>query len=151
MLHDRSGGSTNDIVGTYGDDLTPSQSLDALVDEPSVGTWQLVITDHAGSDTGTLNAWGVEICGRPADAATPEMRLRDLDVLPGGVQLRWWVYPGMLRYKVYRSDDASSSEAFVDITAEDDDDTDMVFLDTSTAPLSYYLVTGVGPTGEGPR
>ena len=28
---------------------------------------------------------------------------------------------------------------------------EVVFLDTSTAPLSYYLVTGVGPTGEGPR
>ena len=79
------------------------------------------------------------------------MRLRDLDVLPDGVQLRWWVYPGMLGYRVYRSDDASSAEAFIDVTAEDDDDTDTVFLDTSTAPLSYYLVTGVGPTGEGPR
>ena len=77
--------------------------------------------------------------------------LRDLDVLPGRVQLRWWIYPGMLSYTVYRSDDPSSAGAFIDVTAEDGDDADTVFLDTSTAPLSYYLVTSVGPAGEGPR
>ena len=39
----------------------------------------------------------------------------------------------------------------LDVTAEDPDATDTLFLDTSAEPLLFYLVTGVGPNGEGPK
>jgi hypothetical protein len=93
----------------------------------------------------------VEACGRPAEAATPEMRLRDFTSGPGGALLRWWPYPGMTSYRVYRSTDPSSAAAFLDVTAEDPDPTDVEFLDTTGAPLLYYLITAVGPQGEGPQ
>jgi hypothetical protein len=105
----------------------------------------------AGGDTGSLVAWSVEVCGWPVEASTPEMRLRDLAKVPGGVELSWWSYPGILSYKVYRSQDASSPAAFVDVTVEDDDATDTRFTDTNNAPLTFFLVSGVGPGGEGPR
>ena len=54
-------------------------------------------------------------------------------------------------YRVYRSTDPSSPASFLDVTAEDGDATDTLFLDASAAPLQYYLVTGVGPQGEGPK
>jgi hypothetical protein len=151
LLHDHGGGSSNDIVGTYGVDLTSAESLGALASEPSDGTWQLDVTDTANGDTGSLDGWSLEICGRPAETSTPEMRLRDVSVEPGGSQLRWWPYPGLDSYRVYRSTDPSSAAAFVDVTAEDGDTTDTRFLDGNTAPLLCYLVTGVGPQGEGPK
>ena len=70
---------------------------------------------------------------------------------PDGTLLTWWHYPGMQSYRVYRSDDPSSAAAFLDVTAEDDDPTDTSFLDTSVQPLAYYLITAVGPQGEGPK
>jgi hypothetical protein len=79
------------------------------------------------------------------------MRLRDVSVEPGGTRLRWWPYPGMSSYRVYRSTDPSAAAAFLDVSAEDSDATDTLFLDPSAAPLLYYLVTAVGPQGEGPK
>jgi hypothetical protein len=52
---------------------------------------------------------------------------------------------------VYRATDPSSGEEFLDVTDEDDNPSDTRFLDTSTQPLVYYLVTAVGPQGEGPK
>jgi subtilisin-like proprotein convertase family protein len=150
MLHNRSGGSTNDIVGTYGDDLTPAEPLTVLDGESAVGAWKLRITDHAGGDTGTLNRWSVDVCGDDPLTATPEMRLRDVDVVAGSVLLRWWPYPGLDSYRVYRSTNPVSALAFSDVTTEDGDDTDTEFLDTAVQPITYYLVTGVGSLGEGP-
>jgi subtilisin-like proprotein convertase family protein len=153
VLHDRSGGPRSDIVGTYGDDLTPAQPLSVLVGEPSDGTWRLTVNDQASGDQGTLESWRLELCEEPVEASTPEMRFRDLAVDPGGVLLEWWTYPGLTRYKVYRATDTNpySAECFSDVTGEDGDDTDTLFLDSSTAPLVFYLVTGVGPQGEGPK
>jgi len=78
------------------------------------------------------------------------MRFHDIEAGPGGVVFRWWPYPGLTSYRVYRATDPTSTGNFVDVTAEDGDDTDTSFLDGSTAPLVFYLVTGVGPLGEGP-
>lgn len=49
-LHDRSGGSADDIVQTY--------SLDAGAEE-SAGQWSLRVRDRASWDTGTINAWSL--------------------------------------------------------------------------------------------
>jgi len=151
LLHDRTGSGTDDIVGTYGVDLSPAESLTAFQDEPDAGSWTLRVSDLAGGDTGTLNGWSLEICGRPIEATPPRMRFRELTRTPGGALLRWWPYPGLTSYKIYRSTDASSAAAFVDVTAEDPDETDTLFQDSSAAPLTFYLATGVGPQGESPK
>ena len=150
-LHNRSGGSTEDIVGTYGLDLSPAEPLSVLNGEGAGGTWELKVSDLAGSDTGTVNAWSLIYCGRTVEASTPEMRFRELTPESDGVHLNWWSYPGLDSYRVYRSNDPAAAAAFVDVTAEDDDSTDTFFLDTSTDPLNCFLVTGVGPQGEGPQ
>ncbi len=152
MLHNRSGGSANDIVGTYGEDLTPAESLDAFIGESATGgAWQMDVYDAAGGDTGVLNSWSLTICGQQPEEATPEMRFDDLEVEPDGVTLRWWPYPGLTSYKVYRATDPSAVETFADVTSEDGDDADTQFKDTSVGDLIFYIVTGVGPQGEGPK
>jgi len=59
ILHNGTGGTTNDIIGNYPDTLTPAQPLSAFLGEPLDGLWELVVADNAGGDTGTLNAWGI--------------------------------------------------------------------------------------------
>jgi subtilisin-like proprotein convertase family protein len=61
LLHNRSGGSADDIVGWYPDDLTPANSLAAFLGEEMQGTWSLKVSDHASYDTGTLNQWCLNI------------------------------------------------------------------------------------------
>jgi len=151
ILHNRTGSGTDDIVGTYGDDLVPAESLSILAGEPADGLWQLEIRDMAGGDVGTLNNWTLQIAGRPVETTTPEMLFREVTRDESGVTLRWWPYPGLDSYRVYRSIDPSAAAAFLDVTAEDPDATDTLFLDTSTEPALFYLVTGVGPNGEGAK
>jgi subtilisin-like proprotein convertase family protein len=136
VLHDRSGGSTSDIIGTYGVDLTPAEPLSVLAGESPVGTWTLAVSDLAGGDTGMLNAWSVEPCGYPNDVV-----LHDLTVVPEGVLLTWDPHPGALSYLVYRSTDLSSPGSFIDVTGEDPDPTDTSFTDTSPDPVLFWLVT----------
>jgi len=50
VLHNRTGGSTDNINATYTVDLSS---------EPKNGTWRLNVSDNAGSDTGTLNGWSI--------------------------------------------------------------------------------------------
>lgn len=49
-LHNRSGGSSNDLIRTYTSDLS-AEALD--------GTWRLRVTDRGRGDTGTLNGWSI--------------------------------------------------------------------------------------------
>lgn len=149
-LHNRSGGSNDDVVGTYGVDLTPFEAFDRLEGESTVGDWTLRVEDNVPSSTGTLQSWSVSLCGRPFEATPPEIRLRQVRTAAGDVELEWWPYPGLTSYRVYRSSDPSSAGAFVDVTAEDGDPTDTRFLDASTGD-AYFLVTGVGANGEGPK
>jgi len=150
-LHDHTGGSQNDIIGTYGVDLSPLESLSAFTGETSSGVWTLEVTDDAAGDDGLLSAWSLEIDGRLAEASPPEMKFRRAEVLPGGARFEWWPYPGMTSYRVYRSTDPSQAAAFVDVTVEDGDPADTVFNDGSVNPVAYFLVTGVGANGEGPK
>lgn len=62
VLHDRSGGSSDDIVETY--DVAAFNGTDAA------GTYTLVITDNAGADTGTLNQWSLELTRCMSDCGT---------------------------------------------------------------------------------
>ena len=49
-LHNRSGGSANNVIGTY----TVNLSSEALN-----GTWKLRVNDNANGDTGYINSWSV--------------------------------------------------------------------------------------------
>jgi subtilisin-like proprotein convertase family protein len=66
VLHDQSGGATDDIVGTYPDDLTPAEPLTALLGHQPAGPWRLTITDSTLPDVGSLEGWSIEICGYPS-------------------------------------------------------------------------------------
>ena len=65
-LHNRTGSSADNIVGTYGLNLTVDGpgSLDDFIDELSQGDWTLSVSDNQGFDVGTLNEWCVTVWGR---------------------------------------------------------------------------------------
>ncbi len=72
ILHNRTGGSTDNIIGYYPSQLTPAQSLDAMIGEPTDGVWRLTVSDNASADIGTLVRWCLKITHgglNPADAA----------------------------------------------------------------------------------
>lgn len=50
VLHNRTGGSADDIVATYTVNLAT---------KPKNGTWRLRVSDNAAADTGTLNSWSI--------------------------------------------------------------------------------------------
>ncbi|MDT0269778.1 S8 family serine peptidase [Streptomyces sp. DSM 44915] len=50
VLHDRSGGSQDNVVGSF----------DVPVSGSATGTWTLSVTDNAYLDTGTLNSWALQ-------------------------------------------------------------------------------------------
>jgi subtilisin-like proprotein convertase family protein len=54
-VHDGSGGSGNDITGTF--------TVELPAGTHGAGTWRLVVSDHAALDTGTLDAWSLELGG----------------------------------------------------------------------------------------
>lgn len=58
-LHNKSGGSAQNIIGTYPTDLTPAESLDKLVGTDLRGKWTLTAVDSANRDTGYIKEWGI--------------------------------------------------------------------------------------------
>ena len=149
LLHDRTGGSADNVVGWYDTQKTPAEPLSRLTGLASSGTWTLKVNDGVPANTGVLNSWSVEVCGRPFESTTPEIRVRD--VLRAGAQtvLSWWPYPGLTSYTVYRSTSPAPG-GFVNVTASDANPADTAFTD-SAGGTQYYLVSGVGPAGEGPK
>ena len=61
VLQDRSGSSTDDLVGNYPATLGVAGpgSLDDWLGVNNAGDWVLSVSDNANIDTGTLNAWGL--------------------------------------------------------------------------------------------
>jgi M6 family metalloprotease-like protein len=59
VLHDRSGGSSDDVATTYTAATTPA--LEALSGQPISGQWRLAVSDHASRDLGKLNSWRLVI------------------------------------------------------------------------------------------
>ncbi|MDQ3206407.1 MAG: proprotein convertase P-domain-containing protein [Pseudomonadota bacterium] len=49
-LHNRAGGSADNIIGTYNVNLS-SEALN--------GTWKLRVNDNYNGDTGYINSWSV--------------------------------------------------------------------------------------------
>ena len=62
MLHDRVGGSTNDLHSEF--DISSTPALHVFSDEPVEGTWTLHVQDLAAQDRGRLQSWSLEISGQ---------------------------------------------------------------------------------------
>lgn len=52
-VHDGTGSGANDLRGTFTLELPPGTS--------AAGTWRLIVSDHAGLDTGSLDRWSLTI------------------------------------------------------------------------------------------
>ena len=59
-LHSNTGGGTDNIVGTYGANLTSLDSLGLAAGTPAMGNWTLEIMDTSSGDTGVLNSWFIK-------------------------------------------------------------------------------------------
>lgn len=78
MLHNRSGGSSDDILGWYPGDFVPAGNLDDFIGLGMGGEWTFTVVDNASGDIGTINEWclrlthdGVTAVGD--DPAHPEL------------------------------------------------------------------------------
>jgi subtilisin-like proprotein convertase family protein len=60
-LHDRTGGSADDIVRRYSisEPADGPGSMSDFIGQPVGGTWSLFVSDNAGGDIGTLNSWSL--------------------------------------------------------------------------------------------
>jgi hypothetical protein len=69
---------------------------------------------------------------------------------PGGqVTVSWLPDVVALEYRVWRSDDPSQASSFQDASSEDPDTTDTSFTCQAAGSFLSYLVTSIGPDGEG--
>jgi subtilisin-like proprotein convertase family protein len=58
-LHERSGGSADNIIKTY--NMTNTSGLQGLRGVAVSGDWRLKVADHAGMDQGKLNRWALTL------------------------------------------------------------------------------------------
>jgi subtilisin-like proprotein convertase family protein len=65
ILHNRTGGDGDSIVGWYGEDMIPDGpgTLDTLVGDSSQGRWRFYVADRVTGETGVVNSWGIRIVG----------------------------------------------------------------------------------------
>ncbi len=61
ILHNRTGGSADNIVTTFDTLTAPAQSLSVLNGKGGNGTWQLRVQDLAAADVGTINSWSIQV------------------------------------------------------------------------------------------
>lgn len=86
VLHDRAGGSANDLHRDYDSSSLPS--LLELRGEPAAGDWTLQVQDLAAADRGRLRHWSLDIGGKSAQVVSvedsPGLIIPDND--PAGVE-----------------------------------------------------------------
>jgi len=65
ILHNRTGGSNDNIIGWYDDDFPPDDTsgMDIYFGRQSRGNWRIFIGDLVAGNQGILNQWGVRILG----------------------------------------------------------------------------------------
>ncbi len=68
VLHDRTGGSDDDIVRNY--DLSSNPALMAFAGEQINGDWILKVSDHAKDDIGHLKHWGIKLLTQKTEKKT---------------------------------------------------------------------------------
>ncbi len=59
LLHNRMGGSANNIIKVYS--MTNTSGLQNLRGDSIAGDWRLHVSDHAGADQGKLNYWSLKL------------------------------------------------------------------------------------------
>jgi subtilisin-like proprotein convertase family protein len=64
ILHNRTGGGTDNINTEYPDLTVPNQSLSAFTGKSINGAWKLKVADLAAVDTGTLNSWTLSLAAQ---------------------------------------------------------------------------------------
>ncbi|MDH3601160.1 MAG: proprotein convertase P-domain-containing protein [Candidatus Tectomicrobia bacterium] len=64
IVHNRSGGSADDIVRAY--DLMSTAALENLLGQAIQGNWSLRIRDLEGQDAGTLEKWALRLAYLPS-------------------------------------------------------------------------------------
>ncbi|MCY2959493.1 MAG: proprotein convertase P-domain-containing protein [Planctomycetota bacterium] len=69
ILHNRTGGSADDVTTSFAIVTSPHQSLSAFVGKNTSGAWRLRVQDLAGSDVGTLSSWRITFNGESSVAA----------------------------------------------------------------------------------
>jgi len=88
VLHDRQGGSSNDIARAY--DLDSYPVLSVFAGDRVKGDWKLSVSDHAGIDTGKLMFWELEFSIQKVEKKeltkemTPNKQIPDND--PNGIE-----------------------------------------------------------------
>lgn len=60
LLHNLTGGTTDNINTVYADLTAPAQALSAFTGKAINGAWKLRVRDLASADTGTLNSWEID-------------------------------------------------------------------------------------------
>ena len=109
-LHNRSGGSNDNILGWYPSELTPAEDLGAFIGEDMAGDWTMFVSDNAGADIGTLNEWCVHVVYDGGIVAVGSMPMLASPV-SGGTGLSWDYNPAMFDgFNVYRRTEGSSRE-----------------------------------------
>jgi subtilisin-like proprotein convertase family protein len=86
ILHNRTGGGGDSIVGWYDDELTPDGpgSFDQMVGDSSQGLWIFYVADRVAGQTGVVNSWGLRIIG----TGVVDDVVEESDLLPGTFALR---------------------------------------------------------------
>jgi subtilisin-like proprotein convertase family protein len=64
ILHNQTGGATDNINTEYPDLTVPAQSLSAFVGKSINGAWKLKVADLAAADVGTLNSWTLSLAAQ---------------------------------------------------------------------------------------
>jgi subtilisin-like proprotein convertase family protein len=75
ILHDRSGGDQDDIIGWYDDDFPPDDpagGMEIFFGRQSQGFWRIFLADISPGHEGTLNQWGVRILGAGEPTGTED-------------------------------------------------------------------------------
>ena len=60
LLHNKTGGTTDNVKTVYSDLTVPAQALSAFNGKAINGAWKLKVRDLASTDTGTLNFWEID-------------------------------------------------------------------------------------------
>ncbi len=151
-LHDHAGGSADNIHTWYDTQTRPVDDLGVLAGRSTLGTWRLSVADTAGGDVGTLDGWTLQLVTRTWENPVPEVLVHGVARAAGRTRLEWRPVGSAQTYRVHRSTDPRSAEAYSDVTGGDPDPADTVFEDSSPdtpGSATFFIVTGVGHAGEG--
>ncbi|WP_419661814.1 peptidase S8/S53 domain protein [Desulfosarcina variabilis str. Montpellier] len=133
VLHERNGGSADNIRQRYNAATTPG--LSDLAGESIQGDWVLWVQDLAPADKGTLNRWEVEIAMRAATVIevqeTPGIQIPDND--PTGIERT---------LAVSESGQVQDLEVSVDITHTYIGDLTVTLVSPADTPVVLHNRTG---------